>query len=281
MRIHSMGNNTDGAAEADAEEVAKKEAANRQDQEPWAYGDPYTARGRQAIEMRYQLLPYLYTAFRQHVDTGVPVLRNLFFYDQQDPKCRTYGDQFFCGQDLLVAPVTKSQAKKMTVYLPKGDWVHYHTGKHYKGGKKYNVAIEATSIPVFARQGAIIPIAPVVQHTGEFTNVKKMQLNVYCGAAKGSGDWYWDAGEGYDYHEEGYRHRSYAYQQDKKKFVLKQRKEGSYSDKVKTLDLVLIGLTTKAKSILVDGKSVKLKHAQGSCRASVPVNFKKVELSLG
>ena len=82
----------------------KAEELNRQDQEPWVHGKPHTKNNRKAIEMRYQLLPYLYTGFREHVRTGKPVLRNLFFYDQQDPLCRKFSDQFFYGEDLMVWP---------------------------------------------------------------------------------------------------------------------------------------------------------------------------------
>jgi alpha-glucosidase len=70
FRVHSMGNNIDGAAEADADAVKEAERSNRLDQEPWVFGEPYTSQARRAIEFRYRLLPYLYTAVWQHTQTG-------------------------------------------------------------------------------------------------------------------------------------------------------------------------------------------------------------------
>jgi alpha-glucosidase len=94
MRVHSMGNNEDGAAEVEAEAVKEAEKLNRQDQEPWVHGKKHTKLNRSAIKMRYRLLPYLYTVMKRHVEVGTPVLRNMFFYDQKDPYCRKFPDQF-------------------------------------------------------------------------------------------------------------------------------------------------------------------------------------------
>ncbi|MEM9931937.1 MAG: TIM-barrel domain-containing protein, partial [Bacteroidota bacterium] len=80
-RVHSMGNNVDGAAEAEADQIAEAERLNRLDQEPWAFGDPYTSLNRAAIELRYRLLPYLYTTFFDHTKNGTPFLRPLSFVD--------------------------------------------------------------------------------------------------------------------------------------------------------------------------------------------------------
>lgn len=273
MRIHSMGNNADGATEVDAEAVAQKERENRQDQEPWAYGAPYTDQAREAIEMRYQLLPYLYTAMQQHQENGTPVLRNLFFYDQADKNCRKFGDQFLCGNDLLVAPIVKQGAKKITLYLPKGNWVDYQSSKLYKGGKKYTLPTDPNYIPVFVRSGAILPIAPVTQHTGELVKVKTMQLNVYASEDTGYGEWYWDAGEGYDYAQNGFRKASFGYAQDKSSFSLIQSIDGDYQSSVKKLDIRLYGLNTKAKKAEVDGKKVKMKSDGDSVRLRVPADF--------
>ncbi|PHI20903.1 hypothetical protein CEQ90_05930 [Lewinellaceae bacterium SD302] len=278
MRIHSMGNNTDGAAEADADEVAKQEKDNRQDQEPWAYGNPHTDRARTAIEMRYRLLPYLYTAMQQHRATGTPVLRNLFFYDQSDKNCRKYGDQFLCGQDLLVAPIVKEGAKQVTVYLPKGNWVDYQSSKVYEGGRKYKLSTDPNYIPVFVRSGAILPIAPVTQHTGELTKVKEMQLNVYASEKTGYGEWYWDAGEGYDYEKNGFRKASFGYTNTKNGFALIQATEGDYQSSVKNLRVRIYGLISKASKAMVDDKKVKLSQTKTHLELVVPVDFSEVVL---
>ena len=80
MRVHSMGNHADGAAMTDENLVKQADAIDRRDQEPWAFGDEFTPYAKQAIELRYQLLPYLYTMFWQYVNEGTPMLKPLVYF---------------------------------------------------------------------------------------------------------------------------------------------------------------------------------------------------------
>ncbi|MEN0051284.1 MAG: TIM-barrel domain-containing protein, partial [Bacteroidota bacterium] len=107
-RIHSMGNNVDGASETSQDEVAEKERFNRLDQEPWVFGAKYEALMKEAIELRYRLLPYIYSAFWQNVNDGTPVIRSLVFYDQNDPRNYELESQFMFGDHLLVCPVEQA-----------------------------------------------------------------------------------------------------------------------------------------------------------------------------
>ncbi|MEL6717347.1 MAG: TIM-barrel domain-containing protein, partial [Bacteroidota bacterium] len=104
-RIHSIGNNVDGASETSQDEVAEQEKLNRLDQEPWVFGADYEALMKEAIELRYQLLPYIYSTFWQNVTYGTPVIRSLVFYDQTDTKNYEQESEFLFGDHLLVCPV--------------------------------------------------------------------------------------------------------------------------------------------------------------------------------
>lgn len=253
MRIHSMGNNVDGAAEAEADEVKKAERENRQDQEPWVHGGSHTDHNRAAIELRYQLLPYLYTAFRQHTQTGLPVLRNLTFYDQADPQCRKFCDQFIFGNDLLVCPVVTKGAKTQTAYLPEGKWYDYWTGKAQPGKQKVKRRLRPDRMPIFVRAGAVIPTVETVQHTAAMTSLKTLKLTAYLGD-EGSGDLFWDAGEGYGYRGTDYTQRRYALRQTEGTIVLQQEIEGSYRAAFETIELRIVGLEKEAFTAKVDGK---------------------------
>lgn len=277
MRIHSMGNNADGAAEAEAEEVKKAEAMNRQDQEPWVFGEPYTTNARKAIEQRYRLLPYLYTAFRQHLQTGKPLLRNLFFEDQTDPQCRAFGDQFICGDDVLVAPVVKPGAKSISVYLPKGDWYDFYKGKHYAGGAKYKIATKTDRIPMFVRAGSIIPTVKPVQHTGELAAAKELELTVYLGTKKGHGQLYWDAGEGYGYESGDFIEANYHFKSSKKKNTIYQLRNGKYDASFRQVRLLLVGLDNTPKSVKVDGRKADINKTKRGLEMVVPFGFKVIE----
>ena len=114
-RVHSMGNNDDGSAEVDAEKVKERDMKNRLDQEPWAFGKAFTSQAKAAIELRYQLLPYLYTAFWQNVQKGTPVIKSLSFYDQNDKHTYDKEVEFIFGENILVAPVTAPKVKKLSL----------------------------------------------------------------------------------------------------------------------------------------------------------------------
>ncbi len=277
MRVHSMGNNTDGAAEVEAEDVQQAEALNRQDQEPWVHGGDHTKRNRKAIELRYRLLPYLYTAFRQHVETGSPVLRNLFFYDQLDPLCRQFGDQFLAGEDLLVCPVVEPQKKSLGVYLPKGDWYDYFTGKHYIGGNKVRARLRADRLPIFVRAGAIIPTAEVVQNTRELSRAETMNLTVFL-AERGAGSLYWDAGEGYGYQVDEFTERKYTLSRRGRTITIEQSVQGNYNASFLYSKIRLIGLEHAPGRVEVNGQLLphSLQFDRKSASVVVPFNFSKV-----
>ena len=279
MRIHSMGNNTDGAAETEAAEVKKAEETNRQDQEPWVHGGEHTNRNRLAIEMRYRLLPYLYSVFRKHVVTGQPVLRNLFFYDQQDPQCQKYGDQFMAGDDLLVCPVVEPGVKTMNVYLPHGDWYDFWTGKRYAGAQKFRARIKADRLPIFARAGAILPTVDTVQHTREMTSLDTLHLSLFL-ADEGAGKVYWDAGEGYGYQVNQFTERTYRWQREGNKVTLTQEIDGAFNASFQQANIRLVGLAHAPGRVTVDGELLPhaLQFDRRTASVVVPFGFTTVTI---
>jgi alpha-glucosidase len=140
--------------------------------EPYSFPKEFTDINRASIELRYRLLPYLYTLFREHTETGAPVMRPLWFEYPDDQRTYLIEDQYLVGRDLLVAPVVVESTTKRKVYFPKGDnWVDWWTGKLYEGGKEVEVEAPLDRLPLFARSGAVIPTQPVIQHTGEMSRV--------------------------------------------------------------------------------------------------------------
>lgn len=141
------------------------------DQEPFAYGPEFTDINRATIELRYRLLPYLYTLFEEHTRTGAPVMRPLWFEYPDDVRTYLIEDEYLVGRDLLVAPVVTEGAVKRRVYFPKGDaWVDWWTGALYEGGTDADVEAPISRLPLFIRAGAVVPVQAVFQHTGEMTN---------------------------------------------------------------------------------------------------------------
>ncbi|HST52597.1 MAG TPA: glycoside hydrolase family 31 protein [Pyrinomonadaceae bacterium] len=166
--------------------------------EPYSFPKEFVDINRASIELRYRLLPYLYTLFHEHTETGAPVMRPLWFEYPDDARTYLIEDQYLVGRDLLVAPVVVESTTKRRVYFPKGDnWVDWWTGKLYEGGKEVEIDAPLERLPLFARAGAVIPTQPVVQNTDEMASAP-LSLVVVRGA-DGQSSFYDDAGDGYNY----------------------------------------------------------------------------------
>ena len=160
-------------------------------QEPWSFGPEIERACREAIELRYHLLPYFYQLFREMHTSGAPMVRPLFWHFQHD--ARTYGlvDQFMLGADIVVAPVTRRGAESRAVYLPEGTWYHYLTGRKFAGGCEYVVSAPLNSIPVFVRAGSVTPVMPVVAST-RYIDRSVLTLEVFPGEGDFSAQLYED-----------------------------------------------------------------------------------------
>src|SRR6185503_8609525 len=137
------------------------------DQEPWRFGKYYEDIIRRYLKLRYQLLPFLYTTLEEAHQTGTPLFRPLVLNYQDDPNTYNLDDEFMIGNDLLVAPVVKPDVTRRLVYLPKGTWYDFWTNKKYEGGTMLIAEAPLETVPMFVRGGAIIPIAPEMNYTGE------------------------------------------------------------------------------------------------------------------
>ncbi len=151
------------------------------DQEPWVHGPEHEAIRRKYIELRYRLMPYLYTTTEEASRTGVPLMRPLFLEYPQAPEF--YGDDrdFLFGHDLFVAPVTTEMVDAEEITLPPGDWYDFWTGAKHEHSEKLQLRPRLDEMPLYVRAGAILPMQPLVQNTGE-TPDGPLQLHVYPGA---------------------------------------------------------------------------------------------------
>ena len=274
-RIHSMGNNDDGAAEADAERIQESERLNRLDQEPWVFGDEFTALNRAAIELRYRLQPYLYTSFWEHSTTGVPVIRQLAFYDQYDPKTHHREDEFFYGEHLLAVNVHQPGQQEKEVYLPKGVWVDYWTGESYSGLKMYKIKLTLDHIPIFIKAGSFIPHYPLRQHTSEPVN--SFELHSYYGRGVFGQEIYEDKGEGYDYKKEDYLLRALNYQGTDNEISILQKIKGNFQPSYNKTVIVLHAVPFAIGKVVVDDHTVLFyKRNNNEYAFEVENNFEKI-----
>jgi alpha-glucosidase len=138
----------------------------------WAYPEPYADIMRNAYTVRYALIPYIYTAAREAYDTGISMLRPMYYDYPEAPEAYEFKDEYMFGDSLLVAPITaalspESDLATKSIWLPPGEWIEAFTGTRMKGPAKVERSFTLDEIPLYAKAGAIIPEQPPMLHTGE------------------------------------------------------------------------------------------------------------------
>lgn len=225
------------------------------DQEPWMFGDEVTDIVREFIEMRYQLLPYLYTAFWKYIKEGDPILKSLVLYDQEDVQTHYRTDEFVYGDQICVCPILEPNSTGRRMYLPRGEWFNYWNQQPTEGGKEVWVDCDIRTIPIFVKAGAIIPKFPVQQYVGE-KEIDQVTLEVYYKKGKENSILFDDAHEGYDYTKGRYSLRSFNLKGESEQLIIQQHKSGSFTTSYRTFEVKLIGLPFEVKTILVDHEPI-------------------------
>jgi len=219
--------------------------------EPWEWGKANEQIIKKDIEQRYKLLPYIYSAFYQSTQTGLPISRTLAIYFTFDEKIylERFQNQFMFGDALLVAPV---ESDKLTtdVYLPKGDWYRLSTDEKLKGGKIVTVASPLTDLPVFVKAGSIIPMQSVTQSSAAKSD-GILQLHIWNGKEANEFVYYEDDGSSYDYEQGAYYKRTITFD-PKRKTVTLSAVEGSFQSKYHQINLELHGFTGDLKKRIFD-----------------------------
>ena len=154
-------------------------SANQADQYPWVFGETVQELCRKALELRYRLLPYIYSHFIKSSETGAPVQKPLIFDFQDDPVTRDLDDEYLFGDHLLVAPIYQQGCTSRKVYLPEGTWYHCHTGEKFIGPRFVTAAAPMDSIPLYARGGAVIPMWPQAPQSTMNYHPEEMELHIF------------------------------------------------------------------------------------------------------
>ncbi|HOK51497.1 MAG TPA: glycoside hydrolase family 31 protein [Bacteroidales bacterium] len=230
-------------------------AYDRNHREPWVFGKEPEKIFRRLINLRYQLLPYLYSCAYEATQTGMPVNRTLAIDYTFDENIYNYNfeNEFLFGPFMLVTPVVSTQYLAK-VYLPEGKWYRFSTDEVYEQGT-HLVEAPIDDMPVFVKGGAIIPMQSVIQHTQE-ANDGILYLHVYAGNAESSLVFYEDDGTTYNYQNGEYHKRLISYNPTKKEVTL-SKAEGSFQSRYRQVKFILHGF----------GKVQKFTNKQGQ-----PVN---------
>jgi alpha-D-xyloside xylohydrolase len=171
--------------------------------EPWKYGEKVEGRMRSMLQLRYRLLPYIYSEAWKITASGSTLMRPLVMDYATDTAALNRPYEYSFGKSLLVAPVTEPGVSKWTTYLPKATaWYDFWTDERYAGGKSVTTSADLDRIPLFVKAGSILPVGPQVQSTSEMTN-DTLEIRIYAGA-NGTFALYEDENDGYNYEKGSY-----------------------------------------------------------------------------
>ncbi|MEB2287655.1 MAG: DUF4968 domain-containing protein [Anaerolineae bacterium] len=134
--------------------------------EPWAYDAETVEIFRQYARLRYRLIPYLYSYAQEASQTGLPLMRPLALEFQEDPAAHHVDSQYLLGEWLMIAPVL-SHRHCRTIYLPAGRWLDFWTQEIYHGPQHLRYEAPLNRLPLFLREGAIVPLGPELRYVGE------------------------------------------------------------------------------------------------------------------
>lgn len=152
---------------------------------------------REYLNLRYRLLPYLYSSVAQTHATGLPLIRPLWLASPEDPRALTCDDEYFFGDSFLVAPVLQPGAAEREVYLPAGLWWDYWTNASTEGGTESSRTVDLKTLPLYVKAGSVVPFGPIRQYAAQPLE-EPLTLRVYPGA-DGSFALYEDDGESFRY----------------------------------------------------------------------------------
>jgi len=164
---------------------------------PWYFGTEAEGIVTSFIQLRYRLMPYIYSVASRVTNDGYTIMRALPMDFMEDKAVRNITDQFMFGPALLINPVSELKATQRSLYLPSGTWYDFWTGERQAGGRILSADAPLARIPIFVRAGSIVPMGPSMQYTGEKPS-DPIELRIYAGA-DGSFTLYEDNGSSYAY----------------------------------------------------------------------------------
>lgn len=223
------------------------------------------------LELRYRLLPYNYTLAYQHSQTGIPLMRPLFFLDEQNQALRDEANSYLWGDAFLVAPVTAPGATRWPVNVPNGIWFDFFNGERLVGGNVIERHVTLDTIPVLVKAGSFIPMTSAIQRTADYRS-EALTLHYYADSSvvSAQGEMYEDDGVTPDALAKGQysllrfaaesQLAESATQPDRvaQLRITMQQEGGDYQGKPtqRAITLVLHNQRAKPKNIRVDGRFI-------------------------
>ncbi|KAM7443658.1 hypothetical protein ABFA07_007550 [Porites harrisoni] len=232
--------------------------------EPWLYEDHHKKNIRNAIRMRYTMLPYWYTLFYHASDTGTPLIRPLWVEYPEEKNTFAMEDEFLLGKDLLVKPVTTQGQNSIDVYLPGKDeyWYDLNEYKIYRGQNTIYVPTSIETIPLFQRGGSIIPTKQRVRRCSALMHKDPYTLTLALNSkAEAEGNIYVDDGHTFDYKNGAYVYMKFTFRGGR--LIAKKEKPATHFKTDAWIErIVILGISNSPKVIILTTEGGETRHLQ-------------------
>ncbi|MEP3837796.1 MAG: TIM-barrel domain-containing protein [Algibacter sp.] len=195
--------------------------------EIWRYGQEFENMARKFIDIRYQLMPYIYSEAWKVTTQGKLLMAPLAYQFPNDKNTWGIKDQFMFGESILVGVVTEYQQKTKEMYLPEGTWYNFWNNEKTEGNNAISVSTPFDEMPIFIKAGSILPIGPKVQYANEKTK-ESTSIVIYPGK-DAEYTLYLDDGESYNYEQGTYSEIIFSYSEENKTLTVKKG-DGEYYD---------------------------------------------------
>jgi len=234
--------------------------------EPWKYGDTVMNNMRSMMNLRYRLMPYIYSEAWQVSKNGSTIMRSMVMDFKNDATAINQSYQYMFGRSFLVAPVTEPGVSEWKVYLPKSiAWYGFWTGKRFTGGQTVKTDAPQDKIPLFVKAGSIVPMGKFMQYTSE-KPMDTLEIRIYPGA-DGQFTLYSDEGNNYNYEKGKYTVIPFKWNEQKQTLTV-DKKQGGYAGALKKCVLNIIWVnesngkgievSPNAKAVVYTGEKINV-----------------------
>ena len=234
--------------------------------EPWKYGDTVMNDMRNMLNLRYRLMPYIYSEAWQVSKNGSTMMRPLVMDFKNDSVAIAQSYQYTFGKSFLVAPIVEPGVTDWNVYLPKSTiWYDFWTGKRFTGGRTIKTDAPRDRIPLFVKAGSIVPMGKFLQYTSE-KPMDTLEIRIYTGA-DGQFTLYSDEGNNYNYEKGKYTEIPFKWNEQQQTLAI-DKQQGSYAGALKRHVFIIvwvnessgkgIEISKKTKAVIYTGEKVSV-----------------------
>ena len=225
--------------------------------EPWRYGEQVEHIISEFLDLRYRLLPYIYSQAAFVAYQGGTFMRPLIFDFSQDKEALKQENEYMFGKSLLINPITQGNVRNWRTYLPEhtAGWVDFWNGKTYEGGQYVDIPVTIDRIPVFVKAGTILPMGMKKQYALERPNTP-LEIYIYPGE-DASFTLYEDEGDNYNYENGAYSNIMFQWNNHKRVLTIEER-EGEYPGMQLSRTFRIISPSAE-KTVVYQGKKMTVR----------------------